>query len=297
MIDYVISRYGSDRVAQIITFGTLACRAAVRDAGRVMGMTYAQVDEIAKLIPRYPGVTVASALEESAQLRERYGTDEQVRRLIDRAGELEGRPRNASTHAAGVVITDRPITEYVPVSRNGGDIVTQYTAETIGELGLLKMDFLGLRFLSVLDDAEKEVRQTEPEFSLSGISLDDAPTYSMLSAGDSTGLFQLESEGMRSLLMRLGPNCLEDIISAISLYRPGPMQSIPRFLKNRADPASVTYADPRLEPILSATSGCIIYQEQVMKRSPRWRRSASASSGAPERTACPRTLPKRCSRR
>lgn len=264
VIDYVISRYGSDRVAQIITFGTLACRAAVRDAGRVMGMTYAQVDEIAKLIPRYPGVTVASALEESAQLRERYGTDEQVRRLIDRAGELEGRPRNASTHAAGVVITDRPITEYVPVSRNGGDIVTQYTAETIGELGLLKMDFLGLRFLSVLDDAEKEVRQTEPEFSLSGISLDDAPTYSMLSAGDSTGLFQLESEGMRSLLMRLGPNCLEDIISAISLYRPGPMQSIPRFLKNRADPASVTYADPRLEPILSATSGCIIYQEQVM---------------------------------
>ena len=264
VIDYVADKYGSDHVAQIITFGTLACRAAVRDVGRALGMTYAQVDEIAKLIPRRLGITVAAALEESAELRSRVENDPAVRRLIEFAAALEGRPRNASTHAAGVVITDKPIIEYVPVSSNGGDTVTQYPAETVAELGLLKMDFLGLRFLSVLDDAEKAVRQKDPDFSLSAVDTGDGATYAMLSAGDSVGLFQLESEGMRVLLTKLRPYCLEDIISAISLYRPGPMQSISRFLQNRADPGSIRYADGRLESILGSTSGCIIYQEQVM---------------------------------
>ena len=264
VIEYVAEKYGADHVAQIITFGTLACRAAVRDVGRALGMTYAQVDEIAKLVPRRLGITVAAALEESAELRGRVESDPAVRRLMEFAAALEGRPRNASTHAAGVVITDKPIIEYVPVSSNGGDAVTQYPAETVAELGLLKMDFLGLRFLSVLDDAEKDVRRADPAFSLAAVDDGDEATYAMLSAGDSVGLFQLESDGMRALLTKLRPYCLEDIMSAISLYRPGPMQSISRFLKNRADPASIRYADERLADILGSTGGCIIYQEQVM---------------------------------
>ena len=264
VIEYVADKYGADHVAQIITFGTLACRAAVRDVGRALGMTYAQVDEIAKLVPRRLGITVAAALEESAELRGRVESDPAVRRLMEFAAALEGRPRNASTHAAGVVITDKPIIEYVPVSSNGGDAVTQYPAETVAELGLLKMDFLGLRFLSVLDDAEKDVRRKDPAFSLAAVDDGDEATYAMLSAGDSVGLFQLESDGMRALLTKLRPYCLEDIMSAISLYRPGPMQSISRFLKNRADPASIRYADERLADILGSTGGCIIYQEQVM---------------------------------
>ena len=264
VIDYVNRKYGSDHVAQIVTFGTMAARAAIRDTGRALNISYADCDAVAKQVPFAIGMTLDEAMKLSKQLREMYSGDEKLRSLIDTAKALEGMPRHASTHAAGVVITERPVYEYVPLAKNDESIVTQYTMTTLEHLGLLKMDFLGLRFLSVLDDAEKAVRQKDPDFSLSAVDTGDGATYAMLSAGDSVGLFQLESEGMRVLLTKLRPYCLEDIISAISLYRPGPMQSISRFLQNRADPGSIRYADGRLESILGSTSGCIIYQEQVM---------------------------------
>ena len=264
VISYVTEKYGADHVAQIVTFGTLACRAAVRDVGRATGMSYADTDAIARLIPREMGITVDKALERSRELRERYDTDPAVKKLLDCARALDGRPRNASTHAAGVVITDRPLCEYVPLSVNGSAVVTQFTMDVIADLGLLKIDFLGLRFLTVIRETEELIRLSEKDFSADRIPFDDDDTYTMLSRGDSIGLFQLESDGMRQLLQKMKPKNLGDITSCISLYRPGPMESIPRFLKNRVG-GNITYRIPLLEDILSGTDGCILYQEQVMQ--------------------------------
>lgn len=265
VISYVSDKYGSDHVAQIITFDTLACRAAVRDAGRALDMKYADVDAIAKLIPRDFGITLKSALERSPELKERAENDRNVGQLIDFVSKLEGRPRNSSTHATGVVITDLPTTDYVPLSVNDGVPVTQFGMTTVAELGLLKIDFLGLRYLTIIRNAEVYARKSDPDFDIANIPLDDGATYEMLSRGDAVGLFQLESSGMRSLLQKLKPHCLEDIISVISLYRPGPADSIDTFLENRRDMTKVKYISPLLKPILDTTCGCIIYQEQVMQ--------------------------------
>ena len=265
VISYVSDKYGSDHVAQIITFDTLACRAAVRDAGRALDMKYADVDAIAKLIPRDFGITLKSALERSPELKERAENDRNVGQLIDFVSKLEGRPRNSSTHATGVVITDLPTTDYVPLSVNDGVPVTQFGMTTVAELGLLKIDFLGLRYLTIIRNAEVYARKSDPDFDIADIPLDDDATYEMLSRGDAVGLFQLESSGMRSLLQKLKPHCLEDIISVISLYRPGPADSIDTFLENRRDMTKVKYMSPLLKPILDTTCGCIIYQEQVMQ--------------------------------
>ena len=260
VIDYVAKKYGKDHVAQIVTFGTLAAKAAIRDVGRVLGMPYADVDKVAKLIPRSFNITLSQALEESPELRELCREDFKVNSLINIAKKIEGMPRNTSTHAAGVVITDKPVSEYVPLSMNGDCIVTQYTMNEIADLGLLKIDFLGLRYLTVIYEAAKEAG-----LSVSDIPLDDEKTYKLLSAGDTDGIFQLESGGMRSLLVRMVPKNIEDITIAISLYRPGPMDSIPKFLANRKDASNVRYATPELEEILNVTNGCIVYQEQVMQ--------------------------------
>lgn len=265
VISYVSDKYGSDHVAQIITFDTLACRAAVRDAGRALDMKYADVDAIAKLIPRDFGITLKSALERSPELKERAENDRNVGQLIDFVSKLEGRPRNSSTHATGVVITDLPTTDYVPLSVNDGVPVTQFGMTTVAELGLLKIDFLGLRYLTIIRNAEVYARKSDPDFDIADIPLDDDATYDMLSRGDAVGLFQLESSGMRSLLQKLKPHCLEEIISVISLYRPGPADSIDTFLENRRDMTKVKYISPLLKPILDTTCGCIIYQEQVMQ--------------------------------
>ncbi|MBR2021660.1 MAG: DNA polymerase III subunit alpha, partial [Clostridia bacterium] len=260
VIDYVANKYGKAHVAQIVTFGTLAAKAAIRDVGRVLGMPYSDVDRVAKLIPRNFNITIEKALEESAELRELCREDFKVNSLINIAKKIEGMPRNTSTHAAGVVITDKEVSEYVPLSMNGDCIVTQYTMNEIADLGLLKIDFLGLRYLTVIYEAAESAG-----INVSDIPLDDERTYKLLAAGDTDGVFQLESGGMRSLLMRMVPKNIEDITIAISLYRPGPMDSIPKFLANRKDASNVKYADPSLEEILSVTNGCIVYQEQVMQ--------------------------------
>ncbi len=265
VIDYVAQKYGADHVAQIINFGTLACRQAVRDVGRVLGMPYAQVDEVAKLIPRVIGISVEDALKESTELAERYKIDSTVKTLIDYARALEGRPRNTSQHASGVVVTDKPLTEYLPLSTSTGTVVTQFPMNTVATLGLLKIDFLGLRFLTVIEKACDAVKKKAPAFSEDTIPFDDAATYKMLCEGNAVGLFQLESEGMRALLTRLSPNCLDDITTAISLYRPGPARFIDSYLANRKDKTQIKYASPLLEEVLDSTYGCMIYQEQVMR--------------------------------
>ncbi len=265
VIEYVTSKYGRSHVAQIITFGTLACRQAVRDSGRALGMSYQDVDEIAKLIPREIGMTLDIAIKENPALKRRYDGDPEAKNLIDLARKLEGRPRNSSTHATGVVMTDSPLTDYLPLATNDDTVVTQFTMNTVADLGLLKIDFLGLRFLSIIKGAEDAIKKKNPSFSAENIPFDDKKTYEMLSSGASLGLFQLESEGMQKLLTRLKPNCLEDIISVISLYRPGPAKAINDFLKNRLAPEKIVYDDPKLEKILSLTCGVMLYQEQVMQ--------------------------------
>ena len=265
MIDYVVRKYGADHVAQIVTFGTMAARGSIRDVGRAMAIPYAVVDGVAKLVPMEPGITLEKALKASKELRSRYENDPQIRELIDMARRVEGMPRNASTHAAGVVITDKPVSDYVPLAKNGDAVVTQYTMTTLEELGLLKMDFLGLRNLSVIHDAEESIRAREPDFNIQKIPIDDPRVYEMLSAGSTDGVFQFESAGMRSVIMQLRPENIEDLIAVISLYRPGPMESIPRYIENRHHPERVTYRHPLLKGILDVTYGCIVYQEQVMQ--------------------------------
>ncbi len=265
VIDYVISKYGADHVSQIITFGTMKARAALRDVGRAMGLSYATVDNVAKKIPRALGITIEDALNESEELKSLYNSDIKIQELIDTAKSVEGMPRNSSTHAAGIVITDRPVSDYVPLARNDESIVTQFTMTTIEELGLLKMDFLGLRTLTVINDCVKEVQKKNPSFDIEKISFDDLNVYSLFSTGKTDGVFQCESSGMRSVFMRLKPTNLEDIIAVISLYRPGPMDSIDTYIENRHNPDLVRYKTPMLSEILDVTYGCMVYQEQVMQ--------------------------------
>ncbi len=265
VVDYVRRKYGDDHVAQIVTFGTMAARGAIRDVGRVLNIPYAEVDAVAKLVPATLHITLDDALKLSKQLSDLYEADEKVRRLIDMARAVEGMPRHASTHAAGVVITKRPVYEYVPLARNDESVVCQYTMVTLEELGLLKMDFLGLRNLTVLDDAVKMVRETQPDFTLESIPMDDEETFAMLTQGRTSGVFQMESTGMTGVCLGLKPHNIEDITAIIALYRPGPMESIPRFIACKHDPKLITYKHPSLEPILSVTYGCIVYQEQVIE--------------------------------
>ena len=265
VIDYVNRKYGSDHVAQIVTFGTMAARNAIRDVGRVMGIPYQNVDRVAKLVPMELKMTLNRALEVSPELKKAYEDDPQVHELIDTALKVEGMPRHASTHAAGVVITREAANEYVPLANNDGVPVTQFNMTEIEELGLLKMDFLGLRTLTVIHDAECEAQKSDPGFSVANMDYDDPATYQMLAQGETEGIFQLESTGMTQVLMGMHPRNLEDIIALISLYRPGPMDSIPTYLRNRREPDKVTYKTPELAHILDVTNGCIVYQEQVMQ--------------------------------
>lgn len=265
VIDYVIDKYGADRVSQIITFGTMAARAAIRDVARVMSLPYAVADQVAKMIPFELKMTIDKALEQSQKLRELMESDERMRELITMAKRVEGMPRNASTHAAGVVIAPRPVSDFVPLCMNGDAVATQYPMTILEELGMLKIDFLGLRNLTIIRDTEVMVQQQYPDFAVDTIPLDAAPVYEMLAAGNSDGVFQFESGGMKRVLMNLSPDCFEDLIAVISLYRPGPMDSIPKYIYNRHHPEAVQYHHPLLEPILSVTYGCIVYQEQVMQ--------------------------------
>ena len=264
VIDYVTEKYGAGNVAQIVTFGTMAARASIRDVGRVTNVGYAETDAVAKQVPRDPKMTLNKALELSRPLREMYEGDQQIKSLIDTARALEGMPRNASTHAAGVVITASPLTDYVPLSRNDDTVVCQFDMVTLEQLGLLKMDFLGLRNLTVLKDAEDLVRRIEPGFSIEAVPEDDPDTFRMLADGRTSGVFQLESAGMTGVCVGLRPRSVEDITAVIALYRPGPMESIPRFLECAAHPERVTYKHELLRPILDVTYGCIVYQEQVI---------------------------------
>ena len=265
VIDYVVEKYGSDHVAQIITFGTMAARGAIRDVGRALGMSYQQCDVIAKSIPFELGMTIDRALEVSADLRGMYNEHPQNKELIDMARKVEGMARHASTHAAGVVITRERADHYVPLSKSDTSIVTQFTMTTLEELGLLKMDFLGLRNLTVISDAQEQIRKSRPDFDIEKIPLDDGPVFEMFSKGQTNGVFQFESAGMKNVLIQLKPEYMEDLIAVISLYRPGPMESIPRYVANRHNTKLVTYKHPLLESILGVTYGCIVYQEQVMQ--------------------------------
>ena len=268
VIDYVNRLYGSDHVAQIVTFGTMAARAAIRDVGRALSVSYAETDAVAKQVPTGPqalNMTIDEALRLSKPLREMYDSNEELHRLIDVAKALEGVPRHASMHAAGVVITEKPVYEYVPLSRNDDSIVCQYPMTTLEELGLLKMDFLGLRNLTVLEDAAKLVRRYEPGFRVEELPEDDEETFKMLAEGHTSGVFQLESTGMTAVSVGLKPKSIEDITAIIALYRPGPMDSIPRFLDCSQHPEKIRYKHELLRPILEVTYGCIVYQEQVIE--------------------------------
>ncbi len=266
VIDYVVEKYGKDKVAQIITFGTMAARAVIRDVGRALNYTYAEVDVIAKMIPMELNITIDKAMDMNPELKRQYEEDERVKYLIDISRSLEGIPRHSSTHAAGVVISGRPLVEYVPLSKNDDTLVTQFPMNTIEELGLLKMDFLGLRTLTVLRDALELVEKTEGvKLDLDHINYEDSSVYELISQGDTAGIFQLESSGMTSFMKELKPSSLEDIIAGISLYRPGPMDQIPTYIKNKNHTENITYLDPKLEPILGVTYGCMVYQEQVMQ--------------------------------
>ena len=263
VIEYVKSKYGDDKVAQIVTFGTLAPRAAVRDVGRAMGLPYSKVDVVAKLIP-HDAAHIEDAIS-TAELKELYSGDESIRKLLDLSMKLEGMPRHASTHAAGVVMTEKPTYEYVPLSYSGTGVVTQFDMNTDARLGLVKFDFLGLRYLTVIDDAVKEIRKHTPSFDISNIPFDDKATFRLLCDAKTDGVFQLESGGMKQVLTKLAPSCLEDIIACVALYRPGPMDSIDSFIARKHGTESVVYKIPELGDILDVTYGCIVYQEQVMQ--------------------------------
>lgn len=266
VIDYVVRKYGKDRVVQIVTFGTLAARGVIRDVGRVMDLPYAFVDSIAKMIPQELNITIDKALKMNPELRKTYESDEQVKYLIDMSKRLEGLPRHSSMHAAGVVISQKSVDEYVPLSRaSEGSITTQFTMTTLEELGLLKMDFLGLRTLTVIQNAVEMAKKRTPDFDIETIDYDDKAVLDYIGTGKTDGIFQIESAGMKSFMKELKPHSLEDIIAGISLYRPGPMDFIPQYIKGKNDSSSITYDCPQLEPILAPTYGCIVYQEQVMQ--------------------------------
>lgn len=265
VIDYVCRKYGSDHVAQIATFGTMAARGAIRDVGRALDFSYAETDVVAKQVPSTPHITLREAIESSPKLKEMYTQDPRIHTLVDTAMSLEGMPRNTSTHAAGVVITADPVYTYVPLSTNDDTVVTQYTMTTIEELGLLKMDFLGLRNLTVIRDAEQQIQGWKPNFSIDKIPDNDPETFAMLAEGKTQGVFQLESAGMTGVCVSMRASSIEDITAIVALYRPGPMESIPTFIANKLDARKVTYKTPLLKPILKVTYGCIVYQEQVIE--------------------------------
>lgn len=266
VIDYVSKKYGENCVAQIVTFGTMSARLVLRDVGRVMDLPYGDVDKIAKMVPNELNITLDKALEKNPEFKAAYDEDEKVHTLIDMSRRLEGLPRHTSTHAAGVLISPGPTMNYVPLSTNDGNVVTQYTMTTLEELGLLKMDFLGLRTLTVIGDALDMIRQTEGKrMEIEDISMDDPEVYQMIGQGKTNGVFQLESAGMTQFMRELKPQNLEDVTAGIALYRPGPMDFIPKYLKGKKDQANITYKTPLLEPILRPTYGCIVYQEQVMQ--------------------------------
>jgi DNA polymerase-3 subunit alpha len=264
VIDYVVKKYGERNVAQIVTFGTMAARACIRDVGRAMNYSYIEVDRIAKMIPTVLGITIDKALEMNEELKNLYDDDDRVTRLIDIARTLEGLPRHTSTHAAGVVIASKPLVNFVPLLKNDEAIVTQFTMTELEELGLLKMDFLGLRTLTVLRDTISLVKKDKGiEIDLDKIDFNDKKVYEMIGKGKTVGVFQLESAGMTSFMKELKPENLEDIIAGISLYRPGPMAEIPRYIRNKHNPQAIDYATPELKNILDVTYGCMVYQEQV----------------------------------
>lgn len=265
VIDYVINKYGADHVAQIVTFGTLAARAAIRDVGRAMGIPYNVVDNVSKQVPRELNITIQKALKKSPEFKELYESDDQIKELIDTSLKVEGMPRHSSTHAAGVVITRDPVASYVPLALNDNSPVTQYTMTTLEELGLLKMDFLGLRTLTVISDAEKMIRRKVRDFDIYKVSTSDEKTFKMMSKGQTEGVFQFESAGMKSVLVGLKPVNIEDLIAVISLYRPGPMDSIDTYINNRHHPEDTVYKTEKLRDILEVTNGCMVYQEQVMQ--------------------------------
>ncbi len=266
VIDYVNKKYGYDHVAQIITFGTMAAKAAIRDVGRVMDLPYNLCDRVAKAVPNELDITIEKA-EQTEDFKNLMEEDDQIKELVNMAKKVEGMPRHTSMHAAGVVISDKPVSSYVPLALSDKDdaIVTQFTMTELEELGLLKMDFLALRNLTVISDTEKLVKKHNPSFNIDNIPYDDEETFKMMAGGGTEGVFQFESEGMKQLMRKLKPNSIEDLIAAISLYRPGPMQYIPKFIKNRQNPKEIVYPTPLLKPILDVTFGCIVYQEQVMQ--------------------------------
>lgn len=266
VIDYVVEKYGKDCVSQIVTFGTMAARAVIKDVGRVLDLPYAMVDNIAKMVPREIGITIDKALAENPDLKSEYENNEVVKDLIDKSKRLEGLPRHASMHAAGVLICGKPVEDYVPLSTGSdGAVVAQFVMTTLEELGLLKMDFLGLRTLTVIKDAENLIKKHNKGFSIHDIDYSDKGVFDAISTGKCDGIFQLESAGMKSFMKELKPRSLEDLIAGISLYRPGPMDFIPQYIKGKNNQDSVTYACPQLEAILKPTYGCIVYQEQVMQ--------------------------------
>ncbi len=266
VIDYVVRKYGKDKVSQIITFGTLKARAAVRDIARALDVSYTDTDVIAREIPNDLGITIDNALKVNPELRRRYENEPLVKQLLDLSMALEGLPRHASTHAAGIVISRTPLDEYVPLYSSDKGVATQFNMTTIEELGLLKMDFLGLRNLTVIRDALRMIKENHGvDIDFSKMSYDDPEVYKLISEGNTMGVFQLESGGMRDFMRNLRPNCFEDIVAGIALYRPGPMDSIPKYIDNKKHPENIRYVDPHLEPILGVTYGCLIYQEQVMQ--------------------------------
>ncbi len=264
VIDYVVKKYGKDHVSQIVTFGTMAARAAIKDVGRAMDIPYSTTDKISKLIPAELGMTIDKALKMSHELREIYDNDENMHKFIDMAKKVEGMPRHASTHAAGVVITEKRVDDYVPLAKNDESVVAQYTMTLLEELGILKMDFLGLRTLTVISDTEKMIKSKNPQFDINSVE-EEKEVFEMLSSGDTDGVFQFESAGMKSVLTQLKPEKIEDLIAVISLYRPGPMDSIQTYIENRHNPQKIVYLHPKLSKILDVTYGCIVYQEQVMQ--------------------------------
>ena len=263
VIEYVKNKYGSDHVAQIVTFGTMAARAAVRDVGKVLEIPYAQVDAISKLIS--PHLSLAESLVENKELKKLYDNDDEIRELIDTSMSIEGLPRHASTHAAGVVITENPLSNDIPLAVNSGMVVTQYAKDAIEELGFLKFDFLALRYLTIISDTVKLIQKRDPNFDIEALSFDDPAVYKLLSSGKTDGVFQLESAGIKQVLTQLQPSCFDDIIACIALYRPGPMDSIPEYIERRHNQRKIEYKSSLLEPILKSTYGCIVYQEQVMQ--------------------------------
>ena len=265
VIDYVERKYGKDHVSQIITFGTMSARMVIRDVGRALDMPYAECDKLAKMIPNELHITIKKAMEQNKELRDLYEQDDEIHKMLDIAMALEGMPRQASTHACGIVITKEPVDTYVPLYVRDGQISTQFIMTTLEELGLLKMDFLGLRTLTVIQDAinlVKENRGIDVEFDK---DMNDPNVYKLWQNGESVGIFQFESQGMTNFMKELKPDCLEDIIAGVSLYRPGPMDQIPRYIKNKKDPEHAEYTHPSLIPILKVTYGCMVYQEQVMQ--------------------------------